>query len=93
MLRGHRANPDRGPGSSPEPTLADVRIILAETPRTMFLTITRRAAAVLNALAVRALFHEQPPRIDTLTRFTIPDDSERPAARLDRENLEPAIVS
>ncbi|CAE7406987.1 unnamed protein product, partial [Symbiodinium pilosum] len=50
FLRGHRAMADRGPGVSPEPTELDIQDILHETPQTLFLTITRRSAALLNDL-------------------------------------------
>ena len=56
MLRGHRAMPDRGPGYSPEPTNLDMEAMLRQTPDTTFVTITRRAAAVLNNLALGVLF-------------------------------------
>ena len=56
MLRGHRAMPDRGPGYSPEPTNLDMEAMLRQTPDTTFVTITRRAAAVLNNLALEVLF-------------------------------------
>ncbi|OLP81254.1 hypothetical protein AK812_SmicGene38227 [Symbiodinium microadriaticum] len=61
LLRGHRAMPDRGPGMSPEPTELDVQGMLQETPQTLFLTITRRNAALLNDLAVRALYGDEEP--------------------------------
>ena len=61
ILRGHRAMPDRGPGVSPEPTELDVQGMLQETPQTLFLTITRRNAALLNDLAVRALYGDAAP--------------------------------
>ena len=61
MLRGHRAMPDRGPGYSPEPTNLDVAAMLQQTPNTTFVTITRRAAACLNALALEVLFAEAVP--------------------------------
>ena len=38
------------------PSLDDVRHILEEMPRTMFLTVTRKGAAYLNDLAVQVLF-------------------------------------
>jgi hypothetical protein len=44
-----------------EPTQSDVGHILAETPHTMFLTISRRASGFLNDLAVRVLFADQTP--------------------------------
>ena len=44
-----------------EPSLDDVGHILAETPQTLFLTVSRRAAAYLNALAVQVLFAEAAP--------------------------------
>ena len=61
MLRGHRAMPDRGPEYSPEPTNMDVAAMLEQTQNTTFVTITRRAAAVLNALALEVLFSEAAP--------------------------------
>ncbi len=61
MLRGHRAMPDRGPGYSPEPTNLDMEAMLRETPQTTFVTITRRAAAVLNNLALEVLFAAASP--------------------------------
>lgn len=61
MLRGHRAMPDRGPGYSPEPTNLDMAAMLQQTPNTTFVTITRRAAAFLNALALDVLFAEAVP--------------------------------
>ena len=60
-LRGHRAMPDRGPGYSPEPTNLDVEGMLRDTPNTTFVTITRRAAAVLNELSLEALFGDAQP--------------------------------
>ena len=44
-----------------EPTVDDIYHILQETPTTMFLTISRRAAAKLNNLAVECLFHDKEP--------------------------------
>ena len=61
MLRGHRAMPDRGPGYSPEPTNLDMHKMLTETPHTTFVTVTRRATAVLNNLALEVLFGEVMP--------------------------------
>ena len=61
LLRGHRAMPDRGPDHSPEPTNLDVAGMLEETPNTTFVTITRRAAAVLNQLALEVLHGDAPP--------------------------------
>ena len=61
MLRGHRAMPDRGPSYSPEPTNLDMEAMLAQTPDTTFVTITRRAAAVLNSLALEVLFTGRAP--------------------------------
>ena len=60
LLRGHRAMPDRGPGYSPEPTNLDMASMLEETPNTTFVTITRRAAAVLNQLALEVLHSDDP---------------------------------
>ena len=61
LLRGHRAMPDRGPDYSPEPTNLDVAGMLEETPNATFVTITRRAAAVLNQLALEVLHGDSPP--------------------------------
>ena len=61
LVRGHRAMPDRGPGVSQEPTTMDVQGMLAETPSTTFVSITRRNAALLNDLAIEALFGEEEP--------------------------------
>ncbi len=61
LLRGHRAMPDRGPGYSPEPTNLDMDAMLQETPNTTFVTVTRRAAAVLNDLALEVLFSGMVP--------------------------------
>lgn len=61
MLRGHRAMPDRGPGYSPEPTNLDMQAMLSETPHTTFVTVTRRATAILNNLALEVLFAEAMP--------------------------------
>ena len=60
LIRGHRAMPDR-PGVSPDPTVLDMRDMLAETPKSTFVTITRRNAALLNELAIDALFGESEP--------------------------------
>ncbi|OLP74791.1 hypothetical protein AK812_SmicGene45567 [Symbiodinium microadriaticum] len=70
LVRGHRAMPDRGPGVSPAPTSLDVQGMLAETPNTTFVTITRRNAALLNDLAIEALFGEAQPVC------TVPGDPE-----------------
>jgi ATP-dependent exoDNAse (exonuclease V) alpha subunit len=43
------------------PMVEDVEHILAETPETMFLSVTRRAAAKLNDFAVQVLFPDQAP--------------------------------
>jgi len=52
------------------PTPAEVAWILQETPQTTFLTVTRRAAGLLNEMAVNALFKDHEP----LT--TLPTDPE-----------------
>ena len=44
-----------------EPSLDDVGHILAETPNTLFLTVSRRAAAHLNGMALAVLFAEAAP--------------------------------
>ena len=44
-----------------QPTLDDVQHILAETPNTLFLTISRQATAYLNDLAVQVFFAETSP--------------------------------
>ena len=41
------------------PTAEDIAHILAETPRTLFLTVSRGATAWLNELAVQAIFGEE----------------------------------
>lgn len=61
LIRGHRAMPDRGPGFSPEPTNLDMEGMLGEWPDATFVTVTRRAASVLNDLAVEALFKDERP--------------------------------
>ena len=63
ILAGHKA-PSRhraGYGMNPEPSQDDVTHILAETPQTLFLTISRRACAQLNDMAVAALFADAAP--------------------------------
>ena len=57
ILKGHRAPLHRTDRSqSFEPTLADVKQILKETPKTQFVTFTLRGAQKLNWFAVQALF-------------------------------------
>ena len=89
LVRGHRAMPDRGPGVSPEPTTMDVKDILTETPNTTFVVITRRNAALLNDLAVTAIFgHADPVRV-------VPGDPESNTSNYRRGRLvdcEPARV-
>ena len=58
ITRGHKAPSLQRAGyvMNKVPSLDDVRHILEETPRTMFLTVTRKGAAYLNDLAVQVLF-------------------------------------
>ncbi|CAE7601714.1 unnamed protein product [Symbiodinium sp. CCMP2592] len=60
LLRGHRAGMRVRPGSG-WPTAMDIAVILQETPDTTFVTISRRASAYLNRLAIRALFADAEP--------------------------------
>ena len=63
IMAGHKA-PSLGRAGyvmNKVPSFDDVQNILAETPETMFLTVSRRAAAHLNELAVQALFPDVPP--------------------------------
>ena len=65
ILRGHRA-PSRqnrethGPATGP-PSEADVRAVFAEDPSTVFVTITKAAAADINDIAVASFFPDQAP--------------------------------
>ena len=54
----------------PTPTSWDIQQILRETPNTVFLTISRRAASMLNGFAVENIFADQQPLI------TLPTDPE-----------------
>ncbi|CAE7536493.1 pif1 [Symbiodinium sp. CCMP2592] len=56
ILKGHRANLRSRPGAGNVPNAEDIAIILKETPKTTFVTISRRGSARLNQLALRALF-------------------------------------
>ena len=69
LIRGHRAMPDR-PGVSPDPTVLDMRDMLAAAPTSTFVTITRCNAALLNDLAIDALFGDSEPVC------TVPGDPE-----------------
>ncbi|CAJ1387438.1 unnamed protein product, partial [Effrenium voratum] len=63
ILKGHKA-PSRGRAgyvTNEIPTLDDVAHILAETPETTFLTVSRGASARLNGLATQALFGDSAP--------------------------------
>ena len=65
ILRGHRAPTRQNrqgyrPPSSP-PSDDDIRAVFAETPDTVFVTITKAAAAAVNALAVSTFFPDQSP--------------------------------
>ena len=71
LLRGHRAVMRHRPNSG-QPTPRDVATILKETPATTFVTISRRASAHLNRLAVRALFADAEPLGQILSD---PDDN------------------
>ena len=46
---------------NPEPTAWDVHHVLQETPQTFFLTVSRRAASLLNGFAVESLFGDAVP--------------------------------
>ena len=65
ILRGHKAPTGRHArritSRMQAPTAADVQQILVETPDTVFLTVSRRAAHELNEYAVAALFAGQQP--------------------------------
>ena len=60
---GHKAPSRQRAGyvMNAEPSQEDVANILAETPHTLFLTVSRRACAQLNEAAVAALFAEDVP--------------------------------
>ncbi|CAJ1389947.1 unnamed protein product, partial [Effrenium voratum] len=63
ILKRHKA-PSRGRAgyvTNEIPTLDDVTHILAETPETTFLTVSRGASARLNGLATQALFGDSAP--------------------------------
>ena len=65
ILRGHRAPTRQNrqkyrPPSSP-PSDDDIQAVFAETPDTVFVTITKAAAAAVNALAVSTFFPDQSP--------------------------------
>lgn len=63
ITAGHKA-PSLGRAGytmNEKPSLDDVGHILAETPNTMFLTVSRHAAARLNRLAVEVLFEGRHP--------------------------------
>jgi hypothetical protein len=79
IKKGHKA-PSRGRAGyvmNPEPSPSDVGFILEETPETMFLTISRKAAAKLNEMAMVALFHDQTPLL------TVPCDPDSNPANFD----------
>ena len=61
ILRGHRAPRDCAAEDQTEPTAETVKQVLAETPRTLMLTITCRGADQLNRFALEALFGEVEP--------------------------------
>ena len=64
IKRGHKApsgHANRANARMNEPTAWDIKMVLQETPNTMFLTISRRAAAQLNRWAVDALFADEHP--------------------------------
>ena len=71
LLRSHQA-PQGVPPADPagQPTLEDIKQILQETPRTLFVTYTRAAAQLLNDLAVQAHFEGRP------ALGTVPGDPE-----------------
>ena len=63
IMAGHKA-PSLGRGGyimNEEPSLDDVGHILAETPATLFLTVSRRAAAYINDLVVQVLLGNEVP--------------------------------
>ena len=61
ILRGHRAPRNCAPDEQGEPTAETVKQVLAETPKTLMLTITRKGADKLNRFALEALFGEEEP--------------------------------
>ncbi|CAE7763064.1 unnamed protein product, partial [Symbiodinium necroappetens] len=63
IMAGHKAPSRRTAGyvMNAEPSQDDVAHVLAETPHTLFLTVSRRACAQLNEAAVTALFSEDVP--------------------------------
>ena len=63
IMAGHEAPSRRTAGyvMNAEPSQDDVAHVLAETPHTLFLTVSRRACAQLNEAAVTALFSEDVP--------------------------------
>ena len=63
ITKGHKAPTARRNLHMREPTDWDVQEVLRETPRTTFLTITRKAAAKLNGWAVQALFAAERPLV------------------------------
>ena len=69
IKKGHRAPSiySRGYVADAEPTQASVANVLKETPETLFLTVSRKACAMLNAYAVEALFGETDPIAELLT--------------------------
>jgi len=56
------------------PTAGDVKQVLAETPHTTFLTITRKAVAQLNQWAVEALFAEAPVLVELPVENDLEDE-------------------
>ncbi|CAK0883129.1 unnamed protein product, partial [Prorocentrum cordatum] len=62
ILRGHKAPSAEYYDESAEgPSQETVSRILAETPHTLFLTVSRKACATLNDFAVQSLFSEDMP--------------------------------
>jgi hypothetical protein len=93
ILRGHKA-PSRGRVGycmNKTPTATDVWHILQETPHTMFLTVSRRACAMLNKMAVQALFSD-----DTPIAVEVPCDPESNTENYDgssKTRSEPILMS
>ena len=61
ILRGHRAPRNCAPDEQGAPTAETVKQVLAETPKTLMLTITRKGADKLNRFVLEALFGAEEP--------------------------------
>ena len=81
ILRGHKAprGHARANARMYPPTAWDIKMILQQTPKTTFLTVSRRAAALLNQWAVQALFSEARP-VGYLPLDLTEDEKETPKA-------------